>query len=47
MVGGTFHPGEHHAKAAPGGVDPATEIPAEVPAGVPVANQAERGRVRT
>ncbi|MCY1245293.1 hypothetical protein D9M72_584280 [compost metagenome] len=42
MVGGTFHPGEHHGKPGPADA-PAAEIPADATE----QNQAERGRVRT
>ena len=51
MVGGTFHPGEHHGKPVPPGAaaDAAGDAgtAAEMPAGVPGQSQVERGRVRT
>jgi Amt family ammonium transporter len=51
MVGGTFHPGEHHGKSVSDGAaaDTAGDAGAagDIPAGVAGQNQAERGRVRT
>jgi len=53
MVGGTFHPGEHHGKTAPteGKADHPEAASAETPAAVTAvgepARQADSGRVRT